>query len=313
MAEKSGRWHPYRYKQNLPQQLRALYYVSRTGSFTQAAEMMGLEQPTVSVQIAALEHEFKAKLIERARGSVSLTPEGETLLKLATPIVECLESVKQEFDEQLGRMEEGRVLCAAGEGISTYILPKIVGKFWQLYPRIEVNLVTVGSLSSVSLVARGEVDLAIPAVASDPEGMVSVTLSPCHVFIVAPHGHPLARTGVVDARSLADYPLIAPVEDSAIWQATRNWLAKAGMASQPALRVNSPEARLRCVEKGMGITVIQGLCRLSPAAKDVAWLPLAGHLPDLKYALIYRQNVYLPTAARRFADFVVEHWPSSGT
>lgn len=313
MTERQGRTRCYRYKQNLPQQFRAFYYVCQTGSFTQAAAMMGLEQPTISLQIAALENEFHAKLIERSRGTAGVTLEGQALLKLVAPIVERLEAVKSEFDDQLGRMEEGRVLCAAGEGISTYVLPGIVSNFWRQYPNIEVSLITLSSPGATNLVARGEVELAIPAVVGEPAALVLASLGPCHVYLATPLDHPLAQNTLVDAHDLAQFPLIAPVEDSALWLALRNWLSASGVSCRPSVRVNSPEARIRYVERGMGLTVIQGSCRNSPAAQRVAWIPLARHLPELHYVLVQRRNAYLPVAARRFADFVTEHWPKSGT
>ena len=68
------------YKQNRMKQLRAFCHASRTGSISEAAEQLFLSQPTVTLQIQALERELNTTLFERRGPKILLTPEGKILM-----------------------------------------------------------------------------------------------------------------------------------------------------------------------------------------------------------------------------------------
>ena len=76
---------PVYYKQNRLKQLRAFCYTARSGSISQAAELLFLSQPSVTLQIQALERDMNIKLFERRGPQIRLTPEGEALYKLSDP------------------------------------------------------------------------------------------------------------------------------------------------------------------------------------------------------------------------------------
>ena len=67
------------YKQNRLKKLRAFCHASRTGSISEAAEQLFLSQPTVTLQIQALERELDTVLFERRGPKIQLTPEGKLL------------------------------------------------------------------------------------------------------------------------------------------------------------------------------------------------------------------------------------------
>ena len=78
-----SREHRY-YKQNRLQQLRGFCHAARTGSISRAAREMSLTQPSVSLQIQALEREFGTSLFERNGPKIRLTPDGELLTSEAS-------------------------------------------------------------------------------------------------------------------------------------------------------------------------------------------------------------------------------------
>ena len=74
--------HPFRYKHNRLQQLRGFCAVVESNSVSRAAARLNLTQPTVSLQVQALERELRATLFERRGPKLELTPEGEVLFEL---------------------------------------------------------------------------------------------------------------------------------------------------------------------------------------------------------------------------------------
>src|SRR3972149_5537398 len=80
-----------RYKQNRLQQLRGFCYAARKKSISKAAEKMLLSQPSVSLQIKALEQELGTQLFERRGPRIELTHDGHRLLELAGPLVDAID------------------------------------------------------------------------------------------------------------------------------------------------------------------------------------------------------------------------------
>ena len=102
------------YKQNRLKQLRAFCHAADTGSISEAAERVFLSQPTVSLQVQALERELDTVLFERRGPRIRLTPEGGILFRLARPLVEGMDRLHETFAAYCGNLESGEINIAAG-------------------------------------------------------------------------------------------------------------------------------------------------------------------------------------------------------
>ena len=85
------------YKNNNLKQLRAFCQAVRSGSITKAAERLFLSQPSITLQIQALERELKVTLFERRGPNLKLTPSGESLYAIASPLVDGMDALQQNF------------------------------------------------------------------------------------------------------------------------------------------------------------------------------------------------------------------------
>src|SRR5690606_40426214 len=94
------------------EQLRGFVEVARLGHFTRASESLHLAQPSLSRQISTLERELGTHLLRRARGHISLTPAGESLLPRAQRILAEVAAIGDEKVELAG-LRRGRVCLGA--------------------------------------------------------------------------------------------------------------------------------------------------------------------------------------------------------
>ena len=99
-----------RYKHNRLQQLRGFCYAARARSISRAAEHMSLSQPSVSLQIQALESDMGTQLFERRGPKIRLTRDGEMLLEMAWPLVEGVDSLEESFASQREDVARGPVV-----------------------------------------------------------------------------------------------------------------------------------------------------------------------------------------------------------
>src|SRR5690625_27180 len=119
----SGRFY---YKGNRFKQLRAFVATVKLGTVTRAAESLYLSQPSVSLQLQALERELEVTLLERAHRRITVTDAGKALYELAKPLVEGWESLDRNIAAHLAGLENARLRIAAGTSTIQYLLPPMV-------------------------------------------------------------------------------------------------------------------------------------------------------------------------------------------
>src|SRR5947209_3250569 len=141
--------------------LAALQAVAEEGSFGRAATRLGYTQSAVSQQIAALERAVGEKLIERPGGprAVSLTEAGELLLRHADAIVARMQAAQADL-AAFAEGAAGPLRVGTYQSVSTRLLPAIVRRFKEAFPKVEIQLSESSIDDELELrLERGEVDL----------------------------------------------------------------------------------------------------------------------------------------------------------
>ena len=113
------------YKQNRLKQLRAFCCAAQTGSISKAAERLHLSQPSVTLQIQALERELGVTLFERRGPKIQLTPDGRSLYETSQPLVHGIDTLSETFAANSGQVSSGELSIAAGESTLLYCCPFI--------------------------------------------------------------------------------------------------------------------------------------------------------------------------------------------
>ena len=138
-------------------ELQAFLAVTRTGSFSQAAQSLFISQPALSRRIRTLEEELGFRLLERQKGARSVEPTQEG--RAFTPVAEHWLTLWEEA-RSIPQREENQVFRVASVGsVSTYILAPVLQRFL-LDGTSSLTFHQYHSLESYGYVERGEVDLA---------------------------------------------------------------------------------------------------------------------------------------------------------
>ena len=141
--------------------LIALEAVAREMSFGRAAESLGYTQSAISQQIATLERIVGEKLVERPGGprKVSLTEAGQLLLRHAEAIVSRLSAAQADMDA-LAHGEGGILRVGVYQSVGEHILPTLMQRFVDAWPRVEVTLEEAANdVDLLDGVERGELEL----------------------------------------------------------------------------------------------------------------------------------------------------------
>lgn len=144
-------------------QARAFLVTAEEGSLSAAARALGLTQPTLSRQVAALEETLGVTLFERVNKSLILTEAGVELAEHVRSMGEAASRVSLAASGQSQQIE-GLVTISTTDVLAAYVLPDIFKDLRRKAPGIEIRVISTNSLSDLR---RREADIAIRHVAPD--------------------------------------------------------------------------------------------------------------------------------------------------
>src|SRR5215218_10026272 len=148
--------------------MRVLREVALRGSFSAAAESLSFTQSAVSQQIAALEREAGATLVERSARGVRLTEAGEAVVRHADTILCRLAEAEAEL-EAIAGLRGGRLRMASFESAAATIMPPAIARFAEQHLAVELSLGLLEVDQSLAALRSGDIDLAITLGTGKPE------------------------------------------------------------------------------------------------------------------------------------------------
>ena len=299
MARKSGQVY---YKQNRLKQLRAFCMAAKTGSISQAAEALFQSQPTVTLQIQALEREMNITVFERRGPHISLTPEGVVLLQIAQPLVDGIEGLEANFHAHFGRLEHGELNIAAGESTILYIMPEFIKRFSETYPGIQVKLHNVTGRDGMAMLRADEADLAIGSMLDVPDDIIYQPSIFYSSTLITPLGHPLSQKKKVTLQDISPYGLILPPRHLATWRMLEMVFSQHGLNFKVSLEAGGWEIIKKYVALGMGISIVTGVCLTD---NENLWTyPLDEFMPKRSYGVVMRRGKFLSPQGQAFIDMI---------
>ena len=290
------------YKHNRIKQLRAFCCAVQYSSVSKAAEQLRLSQPSVSLQIQALERELGITLFERRGPRIRLTPDGATLYELAQPLVEGIDALPERFAAHSERLQSGRLDIAAGESTALYLLPELIGQFIARHPGVHVKLHNLAGKPMCDAIRQDEVDFAIGSMLDLPDDIRYRAIYCYSLSLITPLDHPLAEKSAITLQDLACGELIVPPRELTTWRLINLVFQQHSIPYKARLEVGSWEIIKRYVELGFGIAIASNLC-LS-GSERLAVRPLPEIFPKRTYGVMVRHGKFLSLQAKRFIELM---------
>ncbi len=154
-------------------QARAFLATVDEGSLSAAARALGLTQPTLGRQVAALEEALDTVLFERVGRSLVLTQSGSELVEHVRTMCEAANRITLTASGQ-SQTIKGLVRITASDVMSAYILPPVVSTIHQLAPLIEIDIVAANDIRNLQL---READIAVRHVRPEQPELVARLVS----------------------------------------------------------------------------------------------------------------------------------------
>jgi len=276
-------------------------------SFTRAAEDLHMSQSAVSQQIAALEAEFGAQLLDRSRRRVGLTPAGAALEEWATRLLADGASARRAVAAAQGRMT-GALRIAASLTVATYLLPQPLAELIRAHPEVRIFVRVENTRHVSAALYDGHVDVGLIEGEVEIDGLVVESLRGDELVVIAPAGHRFARDDELEFDQLAAEPFISRERGSGTRQVAETALADAGYAPEQ-LRViaelSGIEPIKAAVEAGLGIAIVSALSiRRELALGTLIARPVRGVTMHRRLAAAFAQGQPMLPAAQELVRLV---------
>lgn len=235
--------------------------VCEEGSFSRAAERLGLSQPTVSEHIKTLENYFGTSLFDRLGRRIHPTGAGEMLYSRGRTIIDLKQSVVEAMHHYLDRLE-GELRIGASNIPGEYLLPRVIGRFHESYPRIRVQVMIGDSEQIVDGVTDGRYEIGFVGARPDQPGLELKPFASDRLVLAVPASAPWDGNETVSVTELAGMPLLVREAGSGTREELERWLHGRGYALagfNVVAELGSTAAIKEAIKAGAGASIISDL------------------------------------------------------
>ncbi len=236
--------------------LRYFIAVVEERGITRAATRLRVAQPSLSQAIRALEAELGVELFHRLGRGVRLTAAGEELVGPARQALRAIEHARNAVTG-VAELRTGRVELAALPTLAVDPMAKLIGRFRELYPGVQVRVLEADSAAGVgSLVRDGACELGAAHLTRPTDRLIARPLGEQELlFVLPPRAAPHDRRPM-RARELAETPLVLSPPDTSTRILLEQALAAVGVTPNVAVETAAREAVVPLVLAGAGAALL---------------------------------------------------------
>ncbi|MFD0982631.1 LysR family transcriptional regulator [Tropicimonas aquimaris] len=287
------------------QQMRLFEAVTRNGSVSRAAEEVHLSQPSVSMQVKALEEKIGLPLTEKVGRELHLTAAGAEVAAASRDVLSRISDMQATLEDM--HREVAGPLSVAAVSTAKYFLPQALGQFKRRFPRVEPRLQFTNRETVLARIADNADDLYVTGRPPEGEAVVAEPFMENLIVLAASADHPLTAQRNTPLARVAQEPLIGRERGSGTRLAVEEIFAAAGVEISPLMEFDDSEAIKQVVASGFGVAYLSlSSLRLELAASTIAVLDVEGFPLHRQWFAAHRKGKRLTNAARAFLDFLRE-------
>ncbi|WP_421287127.1 LysR substrate-binding domain-containing protein [Aeromonas veronii] len=282
------------------QQLKVFATIARYGNLGLAANELCLSKGAVSQSLQELERQLSTPLFDRIHPRLQLNNEGRLLQPAAEELLTRMQDIENLFSPDAEPSDQLRL--GASQTIGNYLLPTLLASSKQelgLPPKVTIN----NTHLLCHALANFELDMALIEGENHHPDLLAEPWLQDEMLVVAPPGHPLANKKELSLSRLGGETWVLREAQSGSREQFIQQIQPELPRWQPGLELNTLEAVMLAVEKGLGISFISRLAASDRLADGrLIALPLSRRFPR-QLSLIWHKQKYHSTSLRHFIHF----------
>lgn len=240
--------------------LRTFITVVDAGSFSEAARLLGLSQPAVTMQIQNLEQRVGQALLDRRYRRIELTEAGQILIPYARKILGEADAALVAIEEQSG-VVSGVLNVAVSTTPGDYIVPRLLGEYLLSYPHVAVNLSVSSSGEVANAVESGKADVGLMGAPVKGRRLHIDPIGHDELVLIAHPRHRLCQK-VSALSEVTSEPWVMRSDDSGTQQVVNDFFETRGIQPETLpkiMELGTGEGVVSAVEGGLGLAIVSRL------------------------------------------------------
>lgn len=282
--------------------LRSFVVVAEELNVGRAASLLHLTQPSLSRQIAALEHDLGVELFARVRKRFVLTAAGESFLVDARQLLERADEAVRDA-QRVHRGELGTLRLRFVQSATFEVLPRLLGAFRAVNPDVVLDLETMTTIRQTEALREGRIDVGLFRLGV-ARGLETRVISRDPLVAALPTGHRLARRKRISLADLAEDPFVLYTRATGptVFDRIVDHCRMAGFEPEVTQEAADVQTIVSLVAAGLGVSLlIAPAPRIDPEA--VVYRELSDDLPPWELSVAWSPDNRSPVLAR-FLDLV---------
>lgn len=291
-------------------QFKYVLLLAQEGSFSRAAEMLNISQPSLSQFIKKIEKEIGMELFDRTNGDVRLTDAGRVYLEAGRKIADIEHQMEVSFSDLLSR-KSGSLIIGAAPYRAAGMMPEIAAAFQELHPGMHLVIREGTTAELTEGMEHGEYDLALTLLPIDQRIFQYEKVMEEELVLAVPFSFdPLPARDVpdrkypaVDAKMLNGQSMVMLTDPQYMQKQLDNLCKDYQLSVRPAAIVKSLEAQIEMVKAGIGIALmpsgIERFCR-----GEVTFYSFIQKLPRREVVVAWRKDRKLSEAAEELKNVI---------
>ncbi len=281
-------------------QYKYLLTLAEKGSFSRAAEELGVSQPSLSQYVKRVETENAVSLFERTNGEVRLTDAGRVYLDAARRILEIERQMQGAFND-LAEHKTGSVVVGTSPYRSAVMMPSIVKKFRERYPGMHIVVEEMTTQDLLEASQRGQFDVCLTMLPVDEQPFSYERIAEEELVLAVPKDFPPISSRQIagrkypsiDAKNADGLPFVMITEGQWMQKALDKLSSEYGLSLKKVAVVKSLEAQIAMVRAGIGAALVPGgIDRFCPS-EEVRYYSFKQQLPKREVVVLWRREQHL--------------------
>ena len=288
-------------------QLGYLVSLAETLNFTQAAQVCHVTQSTLSGGIQELERQLDARLVERDRQQVRMTPAGSAVVSRAHMLLsmahDLLEEAKAASDPMSGLIRLGAIPTVA-----PFLLPVMLRTSRERHPALRIALREDTSAKLLDQIREGQLDFALIALPYELGGLLSRRLFDEELWLIASEGDPVAKMPRPRIGQLDTDRMLLLEEGHCLRSHTLAGCGLTERANPSGIEASSVTTLVQMVEEGLGYALLPEMAIRAGLlnGSSVIARPIGSPAPRRTLALIARTTTARIEAFTALADIAMQ-------
>jgi LysR family hydrogen peroxide-inducible transcriptional activator len=280
-------------------QLRYFLAIIEAGSFSKAARLVNITQPSLSQQIAKLERELDHTLFDRLPGRVILTQAGEDLRTHASRILAEVRDAGRRVAER-GAAVSGHLTVGLIPTLCPYILPALLKTYLRDWPQVSIEIVESPTEELVRGVERGEIDVALASSGSGGNAIHFEVIAHEELVLILPQDHPLMRKTPLRWHQLDQEDFVMLRDMHCLAGQVKRFCGMDRAHIRIAARACQLETIVTMAAAGLGVSVVPELLVRGGLPAGACWRAFAPPRPTREITAIINTERYQTRAVQEF-------------